>query len=247
MGNVKKLIVIPTYNEVKNIKELLQDIYATQKDVHVLIVDDNSPDGTGKLIDGLIKENVFASQLFVLHRTAKLGLGTAYIMGFSWGLERGYDVFVSMDADFSHNPKYLPEIFEQIKTHDLVIGSRYIKGGGVRDWGIDRQVLSRGGNLYAQMVLLSKVRDLTGGFNCYKSDFLRKIKLQNVISKGYSFQIEMKFRHVLLGAKIRAVPIIFSDRIMGVSKMSGHIFKEAVLNVLLLSFKRFKMKKEMKD
>ena len=246
MRVLKKLIVIPTYNEKKNIRELLDKIYEVQPDVHVLIVDDNSPDGTGDLIDNLIKENVFPSQLFILHRAAKLGLGTAYIEGFSWGIEQGYDVFLSMDADFSHNPEYLPEIFEQIKVNDIVIGSRYVRGGGVKDWGIDRQSLSRGGNLYAQIVLLSGVRDLTGGFNCYRKDFLKKIKLKKVISKGYSFQIEMKFRHILLGAKIKEVPIIFSDRIMGISKMSGSIFKEAVLNVLLLSLKRFKIKREMK-
>ena len=243
---MKKLIVIPTYNEIKNIEELLKEIYEVQKDVHVLIVDDNSPDGTGALIDDLIEKKVFNEQLFVIHRKGKLGLGTAYIEGFSWGMEKGYDVFLSMDADFSHNPKYLPQIFKAMEENDLVIGSRYVKGGGVKDWGFDRQFISRGGNVYAQIILLTRVRDMTGGFNCYHKNFLEQIKLKNVMSKGYCFQIEMKFRHILLGAKIKEIPIIFSDRVMGVSKMSGSIFKEAVLNVVKLSLMRFKIKKEMK-
>lgn len=246
MTDFRKLIVIPTYNESKNIKELLEKIYMTCPDVHILIVDDNSPDGTGKMIDDFIASNMFEGRLFVMHRSGKLGLGTAYIEGFSWGISRGYDVFLSMDADFSHNPKYLPEIFGSMKENDLVIGSRYVKGGGVKDWGWDRQFISRGGNLYAQIILLSKVHDLTGGFNCYHRKFLEKIKLKEVMSKGYCFQIEMKFRHVLLGAKIKEIPIIFADRVMGVSKMSGSIFKEAVLNVIWLSLMRFKIKKEMK-
>ena len=242
---MKKLIVIPTYNEIKNIKDLLSKIFAAQKDAHVLVVDDNSPDGTGALVDQLIAKNVFKDQLFVMHRKGKLGLGTAYIEGFNWGIKKGYDVFLSMDADFSHNPEYLPTIFKAMEQNDLVIGSRYIKGGGVKDWGLSRQIISRGGNLYAQIVLLSKVRDLTGGFNCYHKRFLEKIKLGDVISKGYCFQIEMKFRHILLGAKIKEIPIVFTDRLLGASKMSGHIFKEAVLNVLKLSLMRFKIKKQM--
>ncbi len=243
---MRKLIVVPTYNEIKNIEELLKKIYSFCEDVNVLIVDDNSPDGTGKLIDQLIKDNVFSGRLFVIHREGKQGLGTAYVQGFSWGIEKGYDVFLSMDADFSHDPKYLPEIFKAMEANDLVIGSRYIKGGGVKDWGIGRRIISQGGNIYAQIVLLSKVRDLTGGFNCYHKSFLEKIRLRNVMSKGYCFQIEMKFRHILLGCKIKEVPIMFCDRVLGVSKMSGSIFKEAVLNVLKLSLMRFKIKKQMK-
>ena len=145
---MKKLIVIPTYNEIKNIEELLYEIFRIDADAHVLIVDDNSPDGTGKLIDELIAKNTFSNRLFVMHRSGKLGLGTAYIEGFSYGMQRGYDVFLSMDADFSHNPKYLPEIFENMKTYDLVLGSRYIKGGGLKDWPFLRRLISRGGNIY---------------------------------------------------------------------------------------------------
>ena len=243
---MKKLIVIPTYNEIKNIRELLEEIFDKNPDVHVLIVDDNSPDGTGALIDELIGQNVFKDKLSVLHRTGKLGLGTAYIEGFLYGMDKGYDVFLSMDADFSHNPKYISEIFENMTKYDLVIGSRYVKGGGLKDWGILRQIISRGGNIYAQAVLLSKVRDLTGGFNCYHRRFLEKINLKSILSKGYCFQIEMKFRHILLGCKIKEVPIIFTDRVLGASKMSGHIFKEAILNVIKLSLLRFKIKKQMK-
>lgn len=244
---MKKLIVIPTYNEIKNIEELLREIFEVDNEAHVLIVDDNSPDGTGKLIDDLIAKDTFGGKLSVMHRAGKLGLGTAYIEGFSYGMDKGYDVFLSMDADFSHNPEYLPEIFENMKTYDLVLGSRYVKGGGVKDWPLLRRLISRGGNIYAQIVLLSKIRDLTGGFNCYHKKFLEKINLKSIVSKGYCFQIEMKFRHALLGCKIKEVPIVFTDRVLGASKMSGSIFKEAVLNVIKLSLNRFRIKKQMKD
>jgi len=244
---MKKLIVIPTYNEIKNIEELLCEIFEVDNEAHVLIVDDNSPDGTGKLIDDLIAKDTFKGKLLVMHRAGKLGLGTAYIEGFSYGMDKGYDVFLSMDADFSHNPEYLPEIFENMKKYDLVLGSRYVKGGGVKDWPFLRRLISRGGNIYAQIVLLSKIRDLTGGFNCYHKKFLEKINLKSIVSKGYCFQIEMKFRHALLGCKIKEVPIVFTDRVLGASKMSGSIFKEAVLNVIKLSLNRFQIKKQMKD
>lgn len=243
---MKKLIVIPTYNEIKNIEQLLEEIFEKNQDVHVLIVDDNSPDGTGRLIDELIEKDVFGGKLSVMHRAGKQGLGTAYIEGFLWGMKKGYDVFLSMDADFSHDPKYIGEIFENMKTYDLVLGSRYVKGGGVKDWGILRQIISRGGNIYAQIILLSKVHDLTGGFNCYHKRFLEKINLKSILSKGYCFQIEMKFRHILLKCKIKEVPIVFTDRVLGASKMSGNIFKEAVLNVIKLSLLRFKIKRQMK-
>ena len=246
MQELKKLIVIPTYNEAENICELIEKIYQVVSDAHILIVDDNSPDGTGKLIEELIKRRN-DKRLFVMHREGKLGLGTAYVEGFLWGLEKGYDVFVSMDADFSHKPEYLPEMFENAKNNDVVIGSRYVKGGGIKDWGIDRLILSYGGNLYAQVILLTKVRDLTGGFNCYSRKFLEKIKLQKIMSKGYCFQIEMKFRHILLGCKIKEIPIVFVDRKKGVTKMSKNIFVEAVLNVIRLSLSRFRIKKEMEE
>lgn len=242
----KVLIVIPTYNEKDNIKFLLRDIYATVPEVNILVVDDNSPDGTGQLIDELIENNTYQNRLFVMHRSGKLGLGTAYIQGFKWGMERGYTILFSMDADFSHDPKYLPKMIAEAKKNDLVIGSRYVKGGGTKNWGLMRRIISRGGSLYARIILLSNVHDFTGGFNCYHANFLKRINLDTIYSKGYCFQIEMKFRHVLLHAKIKEVPIIFCDRVKGKSKMSSNIFKEAVLNVIRLSFIRGKIKQMMR-
>lgn len=242
----KALIVIPTYNEAQNISDLLEKIFKTVPDIHVLIIDDNSPDRTAFIVETYIEKNTFNGQLHLMRRPGKLGLGTAYIQGFTWGLEKGYDVFISMDADFSHNPKYLPSMLQEIKTHDLVIGSRYVKDGGVVNWGFGRRLLSRGGCLYAQILLFTKVRDLTGGFNCYKRENLMRLKLDSIISKGYCFQIEMKFRHILLGCKIKEKPIVFHDRVNGASKMNQNIFKEAILNTLKLSFNRFKLIKLMK-
>ncbi len=242
---MKKLIVIPTYNEVENISSLLDCVFGLDLGVHVLIVDDASPDGTGELAEKLREK--YPDSLFVLHRAGKLGLGTAYITGFKWGLERGYDVLMSMDADFSHNPKYLPQIFDEIQKYPCVIGSRYVSGGGVQDWGLIRRMISLGGSIYARVVLFLPVHDLTGGFNCYRAENLKKINLDTITSKGYCFQIEMKFRHCLLGLKVHEVPIIFPDRKLGKSKMSGKIFKEAILNVLKLSFNRFKIKRMMKN
>ena len=241
---MKKLIVIPTYNEAENISELIEEIHAIVKDAHVLIVDDHSPDGTGELVENLAKDKDY---LFVRHRAGKLGLGTAYIEGFSWGLDKGYDVFLSMDADFSHQPRYLPVFFENMKNNDVVIGSRYVKGGGIKNWGFDRLLLSWGGNLYAQIILLTKLRDLTGGFNCYSRQFLERIRLDKVVSKGYCFQIEMKFRHLLLGCQIKEVPIVFLERKRGVTKMNKNIFWEAVFNVIKLSLSRWKIKKQMRS
>ncbi len=242
---MKPLIVIPTYNEAKNIADLLELIFQTQPDVHILVVDDNSPDRTGYIVETYIKQNTYNGRLHIMHRPGKQGLGTAYIQGFQWGLQKDYDVFISMDADFSHDPKYLADMLREIKQNDLVIGSRYVKGGGVRNWGLGRRIISRGGSLYAQILLLTKLHDLTGGFNCYKRENLERLKLDTIISKGYCFQIEMKFRHVLLGCKIKETPIIFPDRTNGVSKMSQNIFKEAILNTLKLSFQRHKIKKLM--
>ena len=239
------LIVIPTYNEKPNIENLMRQIFTVCPEVDLLVVDDNSPDGTGELLEQLIADNIFAGRLNVLHRVGKLGLGTAYITGFKWGMAHGYDKLVSMDADFSHNPAYLPEMIKHLDNADLVIGSRYVAGGGVEDWPLLRQFISRGGNIYAQCVLFSGVHDLTGGFNGYHATWLQRINLDKVASKGYCFQIEMKFRHILGGAKVKEFPIVFTDRIMGKSKMSSHIFKEAVLNVLKLSLLRRAIKRQI--
>ena len=228
------LIVIPTYNEAQNIAELLETIFKTIPDIHVLVIDDNSPDRTAYIVETYIEQNTFKGQLHLMRRPGKLGLGTAYIQGFTWG------------ADFSHDPKYLPILLKEIENNDLVIGSRYVKGGGVVNWGLGRRLLSRGGCLYAQTLLFTKVRDLTGGFNCYKRENLMRLKLDSIISKGYCFQIEMKFRHILLGCKIKEIPIIFHDRINGASKMNQNIFKEAILNTLKLSLHRSQLINLMK-
>ncbi len=243
---LKSLIVIPTYNEAQNIAELLEAIFKIVPDTDVLVIDDNSPDRTAYIVETYIEQNTFKGQLHLMRRPGKLGLGTAYIQGFTWGLGKDYDVFISMDADFSHDPKYLPILLKEIENNDLVIGSRYVKGGGVVNWGLGRRILSRGGCLYAQILLLTKVRDLTGGFNCYKRENLLRLNLPTIISKGYCFQIEMKFRHILLKSRIKETPIIFHDRINGTSKMSQNIFKEAILNTLKLSFHRTQLTKLMK-
>lgn len=242
---MKTLIVIPTYNEARNIPSLLPQILNYVPKAHILVVDDHSPDGTGDLVDSYISENRFNKQLFILHREKKEGLGKAYIAGFQWGLDRGYDLFVSMDADFSHDPKYLPALLKEMQTNDLVIGSRYISGGGVVNWSLLRKIISRGGSLYARILLLSNIHDLTGGFNLYKAENLKKIQLNHILSNGYCFQIEMKFRHQLLNLKIKESPIIFHDRTLGQSKMSKNIFKEAILKTALLGISRFRLKRHL--
>lgn len=242
---MKTLVVIPSYNEIKNIPSLLNKIFSLEPNLNVLVVDDNSPDGTGKYIDDEIKNNTYQGKLFVLHRLQKSGLGTAYIEGFKWELQHNYDAFISMDGDLSHSPQYLKVMLQNIKDNDLVIGSRYIRGGGCKNWDLKRKILSRGGNIYAQCLLFSKIHDLTGGFNCYTADFLRRINLDTILSKGYCFQIEMKFRHSLAKAKIKEIPIIFTDRTAGESKINDSIIKEAILKVFILSCQRFKIKRLM--
>ena len=240
----KALVIIPTYNERENIVKISKKIFSLSYSIDLLIVDDNSPDGTGELADELARQA--PERMYVLHRSVKDGLGRAYCCGFKWALEHGYEYICEMDADFSHDPKYLPILLKEIENNDLVIGSRYVKGGGVVNWGLGRRILSRGGCLYAQILLLTKVRDLTGGFNCYKRENLLRLNLPTIISKGYCFQIEMKFRHILLKSRIKETPIIFHDRINGTSKMSQNIFKEAILNTLKLSFHRTQLTKLMK-
>ena len=243
--DMKALIIIPTYNEIKNIEALLEAIFKEVPSVNILVIDDASPDGTGQLIDRLIKEK-YPDSLFVRHRPGKNGLGTAYIEGFQWGLGKGYDVFIEMDADFSHNPAYLPQMLSLIEKHDCVIGSRYVAGGGVENWGLIRRIISWGGSLYARLVLLTNVHDFTGGFNCFRRENLIAIKPKTILSKGYCFQIEMKFRHKLLGKEVYEMPIIFPDRVAGTSKMNSSIFKEAIFKVIKLSLMRHKIKSIMK-
>lgn len=245
--NVKKVcVVIPTYNELGNIKEIIEADFASYPNLHILIVDDNSPDGTGKLVDDMIKSKIFGDRLHVMHRKGKLGLGTAYIQGFKWALENGFDVFISQDADFSHNPCYIKDMLVKVdEGKDLVIGSRYVKGGSVVNWGIGRKFISRGGSFYARTLLLTSIRDLTGGYNCYTRKSLETINLDTIISNGYCFQIEMKFRNDLAGLDICEIPIVFEDRRVGKSKMSKKIFIEAMINVFLMTFKRKKIKSLM--
>ncbi len=224
------LIIIPTYNERDNIEKLLELITQTDPAAHVLVVDDNSPDRTYEIVESLM-ESTYPGKLFLLKRAGKLGLGTAYIAGFKWALARDYDYIFEMDADFSHDPKYLPDFLAAIKTHDLVLGSRYVAGGGVKNWGLLRKFISRGGSLYARTILGLSLRDLTGGFKCFRREVLEAIDLDSIKSNGYSFQIEMTYRASCQGFHVFETPIVFEDRTAGKSKMSRKIFLEAVLMV----------------
>ncbi|MGZ3649596.1 MAG: polyprenol monophosphomannose synthase [Bdellovibrionota bacterium] len=234
---MKFLIVIPTYNEIQNLKGLTESVFQVVdskahlygvKEVNVLIVDDNSPDGTGKLADEIAKKE---PRLSVLHRNEKNGLGKAYVAGFAWALDRGYDAICEMDADFSHNPQYLPEFWRLLKDHDVVMGSRYVDGGGVRNWGITRQVISRGGSVYARAILGMPVNDMTGGYNAWRRKVLEAVDISTLRSEGYAFQIELKWRAWKKGFKLIEFPILFEDRTRGKSKMSKRIIVEAMMRV----------------
>lgn len=236
-----KLIVIPTYNERKNLAELLGLIYRQVEDFHVLIVDDNSPDGTGELVGELIRSH-YSDKLFLLARSGKLGLGTAYIAGFKWALERDYQYIFEMDADFSHNPKYLKQFLIAAENCDLVLGSRYVPGGGVTNWNVIRRMISYGGSLYSRLILGLPFKDLTGGYKCFRRELLANIDLDDVRSNGYSFQIELTYRAYLKSFTIREVPIIFEERAAGNSKMSRKIFIEAIWMVLKLRAAKNRLK-----
>jgi len=236
----KTLIIVPTYEELENLPRLLTQIHEVVPHVHVLVVDDNSPDGTGALADELAKAD---SRIHVMHRAGKLGLGTAYIAGFKWALARDYERIFEMDADFSHQPKYLPVFLERSEEADLVLGCRYMKGGGTEDWTWWRRLVSKGGNFYARTVMGLEFRDLTGGFKCFRREVLETIDLDAVGSKGYAFQIELTYRAHLAGFTIAEVPIIFPDRRVGQSKMSGRIVREAMINVVKLRFDKKLRKK----
>ena len=229
------LIIIPTYNERENIEKLLQSVFQNDPAAHILIVDDHSPDRTYELVEHL-QETAYPGRLFLLKRSGKMGLGTAYIAGFKWALERDYDYVFEMDADFSHDPKYLPGFLDAIQSADVVLGSRYVTGGGVKNWSFLRKAISMGGSLYARTILGLSVRDLTGGFKCFRREVLAAIDLDNIKSNGYSFQIEMTYRASRKGFRIQEVPIVFEDRALGKSKMSRKIFYEALLMVWRLRF-----------
>jgi dolichol-phosphate mannosyltransferase len=230
----RTLIVTPTYNERSNITEFVQSVRVAAPQADVMIVDDNSPDGTGEIADELSRND---PQVKVMHRAKKLGLGTAYIQAFRRGLTQEYERFVEMDADFSHDPQYLPAFFEALDGGaDLVLGSRNIPGGRVEGWGTGRHVLSKGGSLYSRMILGIKVSDLTTGFKAFTRRALEAIELDQVHSNGYSFQVEMTYRALRKGLRIAEVPIVFVDRRVGQSKMDRKIFIEAVSVVWRLRF-----------
>lgn len=231
---MEKLVIIPTYNERENIGPILQAIYNLQQDFHVLVIDDGSPDGTADLVRSLQPQ--FHNTVFLEERSGKLGLGTAYIHGFKWGIKRGYNYIFEMDADFSHNPADLPRLYDACKSGgaDVAIGSRYVKGGGIKNWPADRIFLSRGGSLYTKLILWMPVHDQTAGFMCYRREVLETINLDEIHFVGYAFQIEMKFAAWKLGFKLKEVPIQFEDRKYGESKMSKGIVKEGILGVLKL-------------
>jgi dolichol-phosphate mannosyltransferase len=226
---VKSLIVIPTYNERENIEALLGDILRVAPATDILVIDDHSPDGTGALVDALAARD---ARLRALHRPGKLGLGTAYVRGFQYALAHGYDLVFEMDADFSHDPKYLPDFFAAIERADLVIGSRYVAGGGTPNWSPLRKLISGGGNRFARLVLRLPVRDCTGGYRCYRTAALRGVDLGLIRAQGYAFQVELAYVFWKRGLRIREVPIVFLDRRVGKSKMSRRIFVEAFRWVL---------------
>jgi len=231
------LVVIPTYNEIENIEPLLRDIILLQRDFDILVVDDNSPDGTSALVEKLIIE--YPDNIFLLKRTLKLGLGTAYIAGFKWALKRHYDFIFEMDADFSHNPNDLLRLYSACENEncDMAIGSRYVTGVNVVNWPMNRVLLSWGASRYVRWITGMKIDDTTAGFICYKRRVLETINLDAIKFVGYAFQIEMKFKTYLSKFKIKEVPVIFTDRTKGTSKMSKGIISEAIFGVLAMKLK----------
>ncbi len=231
------IVVIPTYNEIDNIERMIQAIFNVLPEISILVVDDNSPDGTAKKIKELQTEH---SNIHLIERAGKMGLGTAYCEGFQYALNKGFDYIFEMDADFSHDPKELPNFLESIKEYDLVLGSRYIKGVNVVNWPLQRLLLSYFANLYTQVITGLPVKDATGGFKCFRADLLRKIDLTSIKSNGYGFQIEMTYRLWKKGARIKEIPIIFIDRMNGVSKMNKSIIYEAIFLVWKLKLGFYK-------
>ena len=230
---MEKLVIIPTYNEKENIEAIIDAVFLLQKQFHVLIIDDGSPDGTATIVKSLFSK--YPEQLFLEERSGKLGLGTAYIHGFRWALARGYDFIFEMDADFSHNPSDLQRLYQACKNGAAVaVGSRYVKGGAVENWPSNRIALSKGASLYTRIITSMPVMDPTAGFVCYTRQVLETINLSGIHFVGYAFQIEMKFAAWKLNFKIEEVPITFKDRKLGDSKMNKGIIKEGVLGVLKL-------------
>ena len=236
----RRIVIIPTYNEKENIEAIVRKVFSLPVDFHILVIDDGSPDGTAGIVKGLQAE--FPEQLHLLERSGKQGLGTAYLTGFRWSLDKGYDYVFEMDADFSHNPDDLLRLYSACAEHgaDVAIGSRYCNGVSVVDWPIGRIIMSYYASAYVRTVLNMKVYDTTAGFVCYTRKVLETIDLDAVQMKGYGFQIEMKYTAHKLGFKIKEVPIIFTNRQLGTSKMSSGIFGEAFWGVIKLRFRRIK-------
>ncbi|HCT22894.1 MAG: polyprenol monophosphomannose synthase [Chitinophagaceae bacterium] len=233
---MEKLVIIPTYNEKENIAAILAAVFGLQQTYHVLVIDDGSPDGTAAIVKDLMQQ--YQGQLFLEERKGKSGLGTAYIHGFRWALQKGYQFVFEMDADFSHNPKDLERLYLACKQDgaDLSVGSRYVPGGQTENWPLDRQIYSRGGALYTKLITWMPVNDPTAGFVCYSRKVLEAINFDAIRFVGYAFQIEMKFAAWKLGFRIKEVPITFVDRKEGTSKMSAGILKEGVFGVLKIQW-----------
>jgi len=239
------LVIIPTYNEIENVERIIKNVFSLQRDFHILIVDDSSPDGTATKVKEL--QNKYPETLFLIERSGKLGLGTAYITGFEWALTNTYTYIFEMDADFSHNPNDLIRLYNACTkgNADIAIGSRYITGVNVVNWPMSRVLLSWGASKYVSFITGMKIHDTTAGFICYKREVLEKINLDKIKFVGYAFQIEMKFKAYLLKFKIVEVPVIFTDRTRGTSKMSKGIISEAVFGVLTMKFKSLFTKYEI--
>lgn len=233
------LIIIPTYNEKENISAIIHAVLGLSDSYHVLIVDDNSPDGTSTIVESLIPS--FNERLHLINRKGKLGLGTAYIEGFKFALKRDYQFIMEMDADFSHNPKDIERLYEACQSEGvgMAVGSRYMKGGGFKNWSKYRLLLSYGASIYTRLITWMPVKDATAGFVMYKREVLEKMNLDKIKFIGYAFQIEMKYYCHSLGYKIKEVPIIFVDRELGTSKMNSSIIKEGVLGVLQMRFRDY--------
>jgi len=237
---MKAIVVIPTYNESKNIIRIIDKIFSVHNEIDILVVDDNSPDGTGKLVKNKMEES---NRIHIIERQGKMGLGTAYLAGFKYALDHGYDYIMEMDADFSHNPEEIPNFLKYIEEYDVVLGSRYIKGVNVVNWPLKRLLLSYFANLYTRIITGMDVKDATGGFKCFRATALSKINFDEVKSNGYSFQIEMTYRLWKKGAKLKEIPIIFVDRLEGESKMSKKIVYEAIFMVWKLKLGLVKISK----
>ena len=236
MNASDSIVIIPTYNEKENIEKIIRAVFALEKCFHILVIEDGSPDGTAFIVKRLMADE-FADRLFMIERSGKLGLGTAYITGFKWAIERKYDYIFEMDADFSHAPADLPRLYSACadEGYDLAIGSRYISGVNVVNWPIGRVLMSYFASKYVRLITGFNVHDTTAGFKCYRRRVLETIELDKIRFKGYAFQIEMKFTTYKCGFKIKEVPVIFVNRVEGTSKMSGGIFSEAFWGVMRLS------------